>query len=241
MNSVAGRKTIFGFPPILILIFFFLPWFTFSCGNDLTTISGYELSVETIQAVSRGDELSSLVFFAPIIIGVTAVLTLLVVLFSNPLRRFLYVLLGLIMLGAYGWVFIEVNNMLQTSRNRGEEANINIEIGFWVVGAGIVLILVFGTVVASILKPKHAPYMAYGQYPPQGGYNPYPPQGQYPPQPQYPPQQQYPPQGQYPPQPQYPPQQQYPPQGQYPPQKQYPPQGGYPNQPKNPPPSDDDF
>jgi len=136
MNNLAVlKKRIFGVPPSLILIFFFLPWITVSCSGQSSSASGYQLAVE-------GSGVPGDVRIPILAIGIAAVVALGVAVATNPLSRRFYTGAGLVAGASYLYLLLRFGAFAEEARRQG--GTLTLELAVWGVGLAIMSIIGLG-------------------------------------------------------------------------------------------------
>lgn len=161
MREMALPRRVFGIPPILILIFFLLPWMTVSCSGDgIGTFSGLQLATgsvgqdvnESFQSVTgsgfQGD-------WRVVVVLVAALAALVVVFALRPFNQRLYGMTGVVALVFLLWHFIDISGQAQRlSQENGVSISIVLELGWWLTGLMILAIIGLGLYLKPPLPPK---------------------------------------------------------------------------------------
>jgi len=131
-----NQKRILGFPPLLILILFFMPWVTLSCSGETDSASGYQLAVEG--SLGEGSD----VRIPILVIGIAAAGALAIVVFMKPINIKYYTGAGFAAAISYSYLLLRVGSLSQEAREQG--ARLTLELPVWGIGLAIMGIIGLG-------------------------------------------------------------------------------------------------
>jgi hypothetical protein len=159
------RKEILGIPPVIILICFFLPWFTVSCSGGFAGVSvtGYEAATGNVEGAEDEDTDGDLYLFA----APLAALAGLGLVFAQRLFREGYIAAGVGGLIVHGVYYLQLQGDIDDARQMsGEIINVSWEIGWWISILAFIAMIVLGMMYQP--EPEPPPYRPPDFSPPPG-------------------------------------------------------------------------
>ncbi len=139
---------------ILIVILFFLPWITISCGAQPISLSGYDLASGTIsdeslrssiesQSRSTGQSIGEPMLFLIPLAGILAVVAAFRL--SLAQAKIVYIVAGGLGLLAQILKYLDIQSNLSDLEKQGISSSIlNFEIAWWLTAAGLIAIIFAG-------------------------------------------------------------------------------------------------
>jgi hypothetical protein len=162
MDKMAVPRRIFGIPPVLLLIFFFLPWITISCGGErIGTVSGFQLATGNLgQDINQNYQSTTGSGYQgdwrliAIAVGAIAALVL-VFLIGGQFQKAFYGIAGAITLGLQLWHYLDISGQITKAGGQsGVGLEIIFEIGWWLTGLMSIIIVCLGFFIKS---PEESP------------------------------------------------------------------------------------
>ncbi len=145
MDNMSQNKSFLNLPPILVVIFFFMPWLTFSCsGQPLGTFSGWQLATGNlgINQTSSGYQYNgdAKLFIIPLV-GIVALVTVNI---GRELPKLWYVGAGIVGILFQVYYYLDIQRQISDASNQGAIITVAYEIGWWLTVFALVAIIYLG-------------------------------------------------------------------------------------------------
>jgi hypothetical protein len=152
MDNVSQNKSVLNIPPILVVILFFFPWLTLSCGGQAVgQFSGFQLASgnlginQTNSAYQYNGNVNNYngdakLFVIPLA-GVVALVALNV---SQTFQKRWYMGIGVIGILLQIYYYLDLQGQVRNAANQGAVVIITYEIGWWLTVLAFVAIIFLG-------------------------------------------------------------------------------------------------
>ena len=130
---------------ILIIIVFFLPWMTVSCGFDLIEFTGYELASGQDPALQGMADPSVPTTFPDFwLIPVAAIMTLVAVFAVPGSARIIYIIAGVLGSLVMGYRYLNFQSQVTQAKREGFDIYFNYQPGWILTVVALITIIVAG-------------------------------------------------------------------------------------------------